>query len=154
MALTHAWHDMVHDMRDEVRDITTITRVDAARQAYLAMWATFVALPLVFGLDKFAEVMTSNWAGYLATWANDALPGSAADAMLWIGAVEIIVAILVFAMPRVGGDVFALWMGVVAINLFSTGDHHELAIGALALAVCSLAMARLSTGFHNREAAD
>src|SRR5690349_11255823 len=50
MALTDAWHDIVHDMQDEMHDLATITRQDAARQAYLALWATMIAFPLVFGL--------------------------------------------------------------------------------------------------------
>lgn len=149
MALTHAWHDM----RDEMHDLATFPRVDAARQAYLGLWATFIALPLLFGLDKFLGFMTDNWEGYLSTWANDAMPGSASDAMLWFGGIEIVLAACVAFAPRVGGDLFALWMVLVAINLFSIDDMAHLAIGALALAVCALAMARMSTTYHHTEAA-
>ena len=151
MAMTHAWHDIVHDMKDEMHDLATITRVDGARQAYLGLWTAFMALPLLFGLDKFATVLTENWEGYLASWANDLLPGSASDAMLWIGGLEIALAILVAAVPRIGGDLFALWMVVVAIDLFSLDTYHELGIAALGLAVCAVAMARLSTTYHHRE---
>jgi len=151
MAITHALHDLVHDMKDEMHDIATITRVDGARQAYLGLWATFMALPLLFGLDKFATVMTENWEGYLATWANDLLPGNASDAMLWIGGLEIVIAAVVAAAPRIGGDLFALWMVVVAINLFSLDEFLELGVAALALGICAVAMARLSTTYHHHE---
>jgi len=151
MAMTHAWHDLVHDMKDEMHDLATINHVDALRQAYLGLWATFIALPLVFGLDKFAGFLSEGWEGYLPTWANDAIPGTASDAMLWIGGLEIVLALLIVTMPRIGGDLFALWMVVVAIGIFDIGGMHELGVGALALAVCSLAMARMSTAYHHKE---
>lgn len=151
MAITHAWHDAVHDMRDEMRDLTSILNLDAARQAYLALWGTCMAVPLVFGLDKFAGVMTDTWERYLPSWGNDLLPGSASDAMLWIGGIEIVVAALVALLPRIGGDVFAVWMGITAIGLFSIGGMHELAVGAIALGLMGLAMARLSRTWHHTE---
>ena len=67
MAATHAWDGMNHDMRD----VMAITRAEPAHQAYLALWVTFMVAPLLFGLDKFATVLTDNWEGYLATWVND-----------------------------------------------------------------------------------
>jgi len=151
MALTHAWHDLVHDMRDEFHDLATIKQIDAARQAYLALWATFVALPLLFGIDKFVGVITGSWEVYLPAWANDLIPGSAATGMMWIGALEIVLALLVLAVPRVGGDVLAAWLALVAIALFSLGDMHELGLAALAMGVCALAMAHLSRTWHHKE---
>lgn len=151
MAITHAWHDLVHDMRDEMHDLATINRVDAVRRAYLGLWATFIALPLVFGLDKFAGVLTDRWEVYLATWANDVIPGTASDAMLWLGVVEIVIAALVATMPRIGGDLFALWMALAALSIFSVGGMHELGIGAIALGLCALAMAHMSTRWHHTE---
>jgi hypothetical protein len=151
MAFTHAWNDLVHDMRDELHDLATFPKVDAARQAYLGLWATFMAVPLLFGLDKFVGVMNESWEVYLASWANSIIPGSAADAMLWIGAVEIIIFLLVATMPRIGGDVLAVWMVLMAISLFSVGEMVELGIGALALAVCALGMARMSRTYHHHE---
>jgi hypothetical protein len=151
MAMTHAWHDLVADMRDEMHDLATITHADKARQAYLALWGTFMLLPLLFGLDKFGTVMTSSWESYLSTWANDLLPGDATTGMYWVGAIEIALAVIVALVPRVGGDLFALWSAVVAINLFSVDGYHELAVAALALGLCALAMARMSRAYHHTE---
>jgi len=149
MALTTAWHDLVADMRDEMHDIVTIARVEKGRQAYLGLWATFMVLPLLFGLDKFAGVMTDAWEGYLATWANDLLPGNASDAMMWVGGLEIALAVVIAFAPRIGGDLFALWMVVVAIDLFALDQFRELGIAALALALCSLCMARMAGAYHH-----
>jgi hypothetical protein len=151
MAHTHAWDGIVHDMRDEFRDLATIAHVDAARRAWLALWLTCAALPLVFGLDKFAGVMTDTWERYLTTGVNDVVPGTAADAMLWVGAIEIILAALILAVPRIGGDLFGLWMVLVAINLFALGGVHELAVGCIAIAIMAFAMAHMSKAYHHTE---
>lgn len=148
MAFTAAWHDLVADMRDEMHDIVTIAHVDKARQAYLGLWTTFMVLPLILGLDKFAGVMSDAWEGYLATWANDLLPGNASDAMLYVGGLEIALALIIALAPRIGGDLFALWSVVVAIDLFAI-EMHELGVAALALGLCALAMARLSGAYHH-----
>jgi len=151
MALTHAWHDIVHDMQDEMHDLATITRLDAARQAYLALWATMIAVPLVFGIDRFAAVMNDNWEGYVATWVNDLLPGTASDAVVVFGVVELVLAALVAISPRVGGDLLALWLVLLAINLFGLNGLTWIGMGTLALAICSVAMARMSTAYHHKE---
>jgi hypothetical protein len=49
---------------------------DPAYQAFLALRTVFTVAPIVFGLDKFANLLT-DWPGYLAPWINDVVPGSA-----------------------------------------------------------------------------
>lgn len=151
---THAWHDLTHDFRDEMHDLAAINRVDEARQAFLGLWATFVVVPLLFGLDKLLGFMTENWEAYLAPWLNDAIPGSASDAMMWFGVIEIVLAVLVFFAPRWGGDAFALWSLLGAISLFSIDGMAHLGVGMLALGACALCMARLAHGHHRRTTAD
>ena len=153
MALTHSWHDMVHDMRDEMHDIATITHVEPARQAFLMLWGVFVVAPILFGIDKFAGVLTTNWEAYLATWVNDLVPGSATDAMYAVGVVEIAAGLLVLAMPRIGGYVVALWLAGIIVNLVSTGEYYDIALRDFGLLVGALALARLATAFHHREEA-
>ena len=146
MALTHA----IHDMREEVHDLVTINHVDATRQAFLGLWATFVAVPLIFGIDKFAGYITGNWEAFLATWVNDVLPGSAADAVVVLGVVEILLAATIALVPRVGGVLFALYMVLTAFSLFAIGGGTMavLGIAAIGAAICALAMARLSTTYR------
>lgn len=153
MAFTHAWHDMTHDFRDEFRDLAAINRVDAARQAFLGLWLTFMALPLLLGLDKLVGFLDVRWEGYLASWVNDILPGSASAAVMWLGAVELVLAAVVLLAPRWGGDAMGLWMLLWAFSLFAIGGMAHLAIAAVALGICAVCMARLSTMFHHREAA-
>ena len=54
----------------------------------------FTVAPILFGLDKFANVMT-NWPMYLAAWIDGILPGDAATAMHIVGVIEIAAGILV-----------------------------------------------------------
>ena len=53
----------------------------AAKQAFLLLRIAFTVAPILFGLDKFAEVLTDNWSAYLAPEFDDIIPGSADDAM-------------------------------------------------------------------------
>lgn len=151
MALTHAWQDLSHDFRDEMHDLASIGRVDATRQAYLGLWVTFLALPLLLGLDKIAGFLGVRWEGYLATWVNDLLPGTASDAVLWLGVAELVVFGLVLFVPRIGGDVMGAWMVLAAISLFMVDGMAHLAIAALAIGACAVCMAHLSTTYHHRE---
>lgn len=147
MAATHAWDGMSHDMHD----VAAITRAEPAHQAYLALWITFIVAPLLFGLDKFAGVLTANWEGYLAPWINDIVPGSASDAMLMVGGIEILAALLVAFAPRVGGYVVAVWLAAIIVNLVSMGEFYDIALRDLGLLVGAVAMARLATTYHGQE---
>ena len=39
-------------------------RADPLTQAFVILRIAFTVAPILFGLDKFAEVMNDNWAGY------------------------------------------------------------------------------------------
>ena len=146
MALTDAFHDM----RQEMHDLVAINHVDAARQAYVGLWATFVVAPLVFGIDKFTGFITGDWMGFVATWVNNILPGSAAGAVTILGVVEILLAVTVALAPRLGGNLLALYLVMAAFSLFSIGGGVMVILGltAVGAAICALAMARLSTTYH------
>src|SRR6186997_2840670 len=53
---------------------------DARFQAYVLLRVGFAVAPILFGLDKFFDVMV-DWPKYLAPWLNDLAPGSASDFM-------------------------------------------------------------------------
>ena len=61
---------------------------DPAQQAFLLLRTVFTVAPILFGLDKFFEVLT-DWERYLAPEINDLIPGTAHQAMLIVGVVEI-----------------------------------------------------------------
>ena len=80
----------------------TGTAYPPARQAFLLLRTVFTIAPIAFGLDKFLELLT-DWEQYLAPWVNDLVPGSAHDAMLMVGVVEIAAGVLVAVSPASAG---------------------------------------------------
>src|SRR4051794_41868243 len=84
----------------------TRTPAAAATQVFWLLRAGFTVLPVVFGLDKFANVLT-NWPKYLAPQIDDLVPGTAAQAMLAVGVVEILAGLLVAGLPPVGAPLGA-----------------------------------------------
>ncbi|MGH2820521.1 MAG: hypothetical protein ACRDJ5_07710, partial [Actinomycetota bacterium] len=53
---------------------------DATFQGYVLLRVGFTVAPLLFGLDKFLNVMV-DWPRYLAPWINDLIPGTAQQLM-------------------------------------------------------------------------
>ncbi|WP_436700377.1 hypothetical protein [Nocardioides sp. BYT-33-1] len=153
MASTHAWDNLTHEMREEMHDLTHFATVDAAHQGRVALWATFTVLPILWGLDMMTTVVTDSatWEGTISTWADNLLPGSTADAVMWVGAITLVIGVLVAALPQFGGDVLGIWFAILAVNLFSVEQMAFLGLGMAALAVCCFAMARMMRGDHRRE---
>ena len=140
-----AFADAMHDMREEMHDLTHITSVDAGRQAFAGLWGAFVAVPLIFGIDKFAGFLGVEWGGYVANWVHTIIPGGDAMAITFLGVVEILLAIAVALKPRVGGDLIAIYLVFAAFSVYALGGMVVLGTMYVAAAVCALAMARLST---------
>jgi uncharacterized membrane protein YphA (DoxX/SURF4 family) len=80
----------------------TALATDPGRQAFLLLRTVFTVAPIVFGLDKFTNLLT-DWPGYLAPWIDDLVPGTAQQAMYAVGVVEVIAGLVVAVAPRFGG---------------------------------------------------
>ena len=115
-----------------------------AHQAFLLLRTVFTIAPIAFGIDKFLQLLT-DWDQYLAPWINALVPGSAHDAMLMVGVVEIAAGVLVAFSPRLGGYVVALWLAGIIVNLVTLGDFYDVALRDFGLLVGALALARLAT---------
>ena len=135
-------HTTRHD-----RPIRTAERHDPAYQAFLLLRAAFTVAPIVFGLDKFFNLLT-DWPGYLAPWIDSLVPGTAQQAMYVVGAVEIAAGILVAIRPLIGGYVVAAWLAGIIVNLVSQNEYWDIALRDLGLLVAALALARLATVHH------
>ena len=122
-------------------------RADPATQAFMLLRVVFTVAPILFGLDKFAEVLTSDWTVYLAPEFNDILPGSAQDAMYIVGAVEIVAGLVVFAAPRFGGLLVAGWLAGIIVSLLLVGGYGDIALRDFGLLVGALALARLASAY-------
>lgn len=119
-------------------------RSEPAYGAFLILWAGFTALPLVMGLDKFANLLT-NWEGYLAPWIVHLLPFSAHTAMLIVGVVEVVAGVLVALRPRYAAYVVALWLAGIIVNLVTYPGFYDVALRDFGLLLAALALARLAS---------
>jgi hypothetical protein len=114
-----------------------------AEQAFLLLRTAFTVAPIAFGLDKFLGWLT-NWDAYLAPWINHLVPGTAHQAMLAVGVVEIVAGLLVAVRPALGGYVVALWLAGIIVDLVSMGDYYDIALRDVGLLAGALALARLA----------
>jgi hypothetical protein len=122
-----------------------VLRRDPAAQAFLMLRIAFTVAPILFGLDKFAEVMISDWPKYLAPEFNDVIPGSAQTAMYIVGAVEIVAGLVVAIMPRFGGLLVAGWLGGIIVSLLLVGGYADIALRDFGLLIGALALSRLAS---------
>ena len=120
--------------------------VDPARQAFLLLRAAFTVAPIVFGLDKFANLLT-DWPNYLAPWINDIVPGSGQDAMYLVGVIEIVAGIAVAVIPRYGALLVAAWLAGIILNLLTLSGFYDVALRDFGLLVAAVALARLATRY-------
>ena len=120
-------------------------RTDPATQAFMILRIAFTVAPIVFGLDKFAEVLTNDWTAYLATEFNDILPGSAQDAMYIVGVVEIVAGLVVLVTPRFGGLLVAGWLAGIIVSLLLVGGYGDIAFRDFGLLLGALALSRLAS---------
>ena len=129
------------------------TRSTPAHRAFWLLRSTFTLAPILFGLDKFAGVLTDDWERYLAPWINDLVPGTAHQAMLAVGVVEIVAGIVVALAPRLGGLLVAAWLGGIILNLVILGDFYDVALRDFGLLVAAVCLSLLAAGRpHERTA--
>ena len=123
-----------------------ILRSDPATQAFMLLRVVFTVAPILFGLDKFAEVLTNNWTAYLAPEFNDLIPGSAQDAMYLVGIIEIAAGVIVFVSPRFGGLLVAAWLAGIIVSLLLAGGFGDIALRDFGLLIGAVALSRLAAG--------
>ncbi len=123
---------------------STVPDVGAAR-AFFLLRTVFTIAPIAFGLDKFFGVLT-DWEDYLAPWINDLIPGTAHEAMLVVGVIEIVAGVAVAVAPRFGGLLVAAWLGGIILNLVTMGEYYDVALRDFGLLVAALALSLLAAG--------
>jgi uncharacterized membrane protein YphA (DoxX/SURF4 family) len=129
-------------------------RRDPAAQAFMLLRLAFTVAPILFGLDKFANVLTDDWTKYLAAQFNDLIPGNASDAMHIVGVVEIVAGLTVAIVPRVGGVVVAGWLGGIIVSLLLVGGYGDIALRDFGLLLGALTLSRLASAYPPRTARD
>lgn len=123
---------------------------DPAYSAYLALRTVFTIAPIVFGLDKFFNLLTHphHWSMYLAGWIDDLVPGTADQCMYLVGIVEIVAGVVVaVARGWVPGWSRPGWPG--SSSTWSPGPASTTSRCATGLFVGAVALARLAQGVHS-----
>jgi hypothetical protein len=122
-------------------------RRDPAAQAFVLLRIAFTVAPILFGLDKFANVLTDDWTRYLAPAFNDLIPGNAGDAMHIVGVVEIVAGVVVAVTPRFGGVLVAGWLAGIILSLLIVGGYGDIALRDFGLLLGALTLSRLASAF-------
>lgn len=117
---------------------------DPTYQAYQILHIGFTVAPILFGLDKFLNLMV-DWSIYLVPIVDNIIPASIF--MPIVGIVEIIAGLLVFFKPRIGAYVVAAWLLGIIINLLLVSGFFDVALRDFGLFLGALALARLSESF-------
>ncbi|GAA4475766.1 DoxX family membrane protein [Rhodococcus olei] len=119
---------------------------DPGYQAFLALRTVFTVAPILFGLDKFTNVMT-DWPRYLAPWIDGILPGTAQQGMYIVGVIEIVAGIVVAVAPRFGAWLVAAWLAGIIVNLLTLPGYYDVALRDFGLLVAAAALGRLAVKY-------
>ncbi len=113
---------------DRIRLAATILKFAFGLTAFLA------------GLDKFFGLL-ADWPSYVAPWVAKVLPLSAALLMKIVGVVEMVAGALVLSkFTRLGAQVVAAWLTLVALQLLSTGGFRDVAVRDLVMAAAAFCL--------------
>lgn len=112
-------------------------------QAYDLLHWGYVILPVIAGLDKFANVL-ARWDRYLADPIARLFPWSKQHVMMGVGVIEVVAAFLVAVRPSIGAYVVAGWLFGIIVNLVIAGGHWDIALRDLGLMLGALALGRLA----------
>ncbi len=116
---------------DNTRLVTTILKY------------TYGLVPIVAGLDKFTNILT-DWSQYFPAILTSLLPFETGTFIIIVGIIEIIAGILVFLRPKTGGLVVMAWLLGIAGTLLVGGQHFDVAIRDIVMAIGAFSLSKLS----------
>lgn len=121
-------------------------RSDAAYQAFWLLRIGFTVAPIVFGADKFANLLV-NWERYLAPWVRDLSPLTATGTMHLVGVIEIVAGVAVAVKPRYGAYVVAAWLAGIVVDLLTYSGYYDIALRDFGLMLAALTLGRLASRY-------
>jgi uncharacterized membrane protein YphA (DoxX/SURF4 family) len=134
---THSLHPLPRD-RSQLRE--------PGYQAFLLLRAGFTLAPILFGLDKFANLLTF-WPGYLAHWIDAIVPGTAQQDMYVVGIVEVVAGLVVALAPRFGAYLVAAWLVGIILDLLTFSGYYDIALRDFGLLIAAVALGRLAVRY-------
>lgn len=103
---------------------------------------TFGLVPIVAGLDKFANILT-NWSQYISDGFAEILPFEPSTFMMIVGIIEILAGILVLTHTKIGAYIVSAWLAVIALSLIFSWSYIDVAVRDLVMAISAFCLARL-----------
>jgi uncharacterized membrane protein YphA (DoxX/SURF4 family) len=119
---------------------------DPGYQAFWLLRIGFTVAPILFGADKFANVLV-NWEKYLAPWIRNVSPISATHTMYVVGVIEIVAGVAVALKPRYAAYIVAAWLGGIIVDLLSYSGYYDIALRDFGLMLAALTLARLASKY-------
>lgn len=134
---------------------------DPKYEAFFVLRTLFTVAPILFGLDKFFNVLphvpndvtTNHWGKYLAPWIDSILPGNADQGMYLVGVIEIVAGLLVAFAPRIGAWVVAAWLAGIIVDLLTLSGYYDVALRDFGLLVAAVVLGRLAIAVHAEDEA-
>lgn len=122
---------------------TTAPTVEASQSltAFQILRLGFTVAPILFGLDKFFNLMT-DWTEFLPEFVTDAVSGSMVMGI--VGVIEIAAGIGVWLRPKIFAYVVAAWLGVIIVTLIIAGDFWDIALRDFGLLLGAVALGQLA----------
>lgn len=131
-------------------ELTTRNFSNPLGQAFWIMRVAFVVAPILFGLDKFFNIMV-DWTTYLAPWIPNLIGVSPQTFMAGVGVIEIVAGILVAIWPEYAAYVVVAWLWGIIINLLTGPGFYDVALRDFGLSLGALTLARLAWLHHLEE---
>jgi len=127
---------------------TTMNVSSPVGQAFWGMRIIFTIAPILFGLDKFFNILV-DWPKYLAPWIPALIHVTPQTFMYGVGVVEIVAGILVALWPEFFAYLVTLWLWGIIVNLLTIRGFYDVAVRDFGLSVGALALGRL--GWAHRQ---
>jgi hypothetical protein len=120
----------------------TATPLDkASNNSYQILRLGFTVAPILFGLDKFFNLMT-DWTRFLPDLVTNVVDGSTVMAI--VGVIEIVAGVGVWFRPKIFANVVAAWLGVIIVTLIIAGGFWDIALRDFGLLLGALALGQLA----------
>lgn len=117
-------------------------QTDQSAMAYQILRLGFTVAPILFGLDKFLNLM-ADWTEYLPAFVTDAVNGSVVMGI--VGVIEIAAGLGVWFRPRIFANVVAAWLGLIIVTLVIAGGFLDVALRDFGLLLAAVALGRLAS---------
>lgn len=121
--------------------IAPTSTATGSQNAFRILRLGFTVAPILFGLDKFFNLMT-DWTQYLPDMVTNAVSGTTVMAL--VGVVEIAAGIGVWLRPKIFAYVVAAWLALIIVTLVIVGGFLDVALRDFGLLLAALALGQLA----------